>query len=118
MNKVPFLIKNKLTLEEKLEAKHLGPHQPSDYSYTIQDGKQKRSFVPQWFRDYPWLTVNTETNKLHCFPCLLFRDKKAKDQSWAIDGFNSLKNVKIRAPIHGKSPEHLNSSADLRALGL
>ena len=53
-----------LPLQQKLEIKHLGPHQPEDFNI-IQSGKDKNcSFSPERFKRKTWLTVSVAKNTL------------------------------------------------------
>ena len=70
MNHVDYLLKQpfyKLSEQEKLEVKRLGPHQPLDFSLTKQYKNQRRSFSTSWYNKYEWLTVSLEKRSLRLF---------------------------------------------------
>ena len=73
MNQVDYLLRNpfpSLKIEEKLEIKRLGAHQPNSFVYVQQDGKKKRTFNNKWFSKKSWLTVSEEKQQFLLF--LLF----------------------------------------------
>lgn len=121
MNHVDYLLSishHTLSKADKLAIKKLGPYQPSDYSYSVQDGKQTRHFNNEWFKQFPWLTVDTNTNKLFCFNCLLFANRgTTKNQTWFKQGYTSIKNFVERATLHRKSADHLLSSSRIKTFG-
>ncbi len=63
MNEVDCLLGHKfetLTLEEKLEVKRLGAHQPWDIVLTQNAGKSSFGFNVEWFTSKKWLTANKQ----------------------------------------------------------
>ena len=47
------------------------PNQPRNVQFPKKDfGKQKRSFQPTWFKDYPWLNYNEESDSAFCYVCI------------------------------------------------
>lgn len=61
-----------LKLEDKLQVKQLGTHQPNDFSFTQADRMKWITFCNLWFTIKSWLTVSDEKQRLFCFFCLLF----------------------------------------------
>ena len=116
MNNVDSLIKGKfstLPLEQKLEIKRLGPHQPVDFNI-VQAGKDKtRSFNPEWFKRKTWLTACVTRKSLFCLPCLLF----GGDTTWTTVGFKDLKHLSERLAKHESSGSHVENSLKLGLLG-
>ena len=38
-------------------------------------GSKYRSFNPNWYKKYEWLTDSESNNKLYCWNCILFNEK-------------------------------------------
>ena len=47
----------------------LEPFQPKSAEALRSLARNGRKFLPFWFKQYPWLTVCTTTNKVYCFYC-------------------------------------------------
>ena len=70
MNSVTYLKKNSFSLmkiEQKLEIKKLGPPCPE-----IKSKHKGRNFSSDWYKKCGWLAGCELTEKVYCFPCLLF----------------------------------------------
>ena len=118
MNHVDELLNNpfyKLTIEDKLEIKRLGPHQPSTFVLSKQCGNRKRSFCSRWSQQFDWLTVSIAKEQLFCFYCLLFGGDS--DLTWSKTGFTDLQHFVARAKRHESTTGHLNSAVRYSTLG-
>ena len=117
MNKVDNLLKtpfSSLKLEEKLEIKILGAHQPSDFTFTIVSGKRKRTFNNIWFERKMWLTASEEKQSLFCFYCLLFGGEKL----WTTSGITDLTHMSEIIKRHEETKVHLENSLKFKTLGI
>lgn len=116
MNKVDYLLKNpflSLKIEDKLEIKRLGAHQPNDFTCSQLDGKKKRTFCNTWFGKKSWLTVSEEKESLFCFYCLLF----GGEGLWTSVGCKDLKHLNERIKQHEESAFHLENTCKFKIFG-
>ena len=105
-----------LTLDEKLQIKAKGRHCPNltIEKSSVSKGKQyNRKFKPDIYEKHNWLTGCSETNKLYCFPCLLFGGESA----WTKVGVKDLQHLHRSVKLHESSAKHLNNVVDLSYLG-
>lgn len=107
-----------LPLERKLEIKALG--RPLPLLNISQDRSCKgksfcRVFKPQIYERNNWICGCEITNKLFCFPCLLFA--KESDGSWIKTGVSDLSHLTQKIKKHEESMVHKNSTLDLTMLG-
>lgn len=117
MNKVDFLLKTpfvSMKMEEKLQVKRLGPHQPVNCQ--VNSDQQGRKFQKVWFADVKWLTVSEEKKSLFCFPCLLFGGQRR--DMWSRRGFTDLKHFGERVKTHEMSIQHIENETSLKMLGI
>ena len=88
-------------------------------SNNVKSGTGKRSFVKHFhcssYERIPWLTGCPKRNKLYCFPCLLFANKRSS--VWISSGFCSLGNLSKSARLHCSSKNHKFSEISLERLG-
>ena len=75
---------SRLTQQEKLEVKHLGPDRPE--LVRSQSSASLRKFSTSWYTKYEWLTVGNQTQKVYSFPCLLFGESQ-REKMWTDKGF-------------------------------
>jgi hypothetical protein len=116
MNKVDYLLKNPfhvLKIEEKIEIKRLGAHQPNDFTCVQVDGKKKRTFCNTWFGKKAWLTVSEEKQSIFCFYCLLF----GGEGLWTTIGCRDLKHFSERIKKHEESAHHLENACKFKIFG-
>lgn len=101
-----------LTLEEKLQLKN--SQKRPDLKLSQKDGKTVRHFNVNWYTTFTWLTGSVATNKVYCFPCVLFG---GDDSSWAKDGVDIIKNFVIKANKHASSKKHISCMDFFQMLG-
>lgn len=106
-----------LALEQKVEIKNIGRPTPS-LQMTGQQGKSKgynytRKFDEKVYKENSWICGCELTNKLFCFPCILF----GGDKAWTEKGQNDLKHLSERINKHKSSKQHLNNCTNLNFLG-
>ncbi|KAM0884852.1 hypothetical protein ACQ4PT_030718 [Festuca glaucescens] len=63
-----------------------GPTQP--YQHNFPPNRDKRSFLPKWFKQYDWLEYSVDKDKAYCFYCYLF--KHIGHEKFGHDVFNKL----------------------------
>ena len=90
-------------MEEKLEVKQFGAHQPRDIVITQTAGKSNHGFNVEWF-------LKKNYKALFCFPCLLF----AGDGTWSRTG---CKHLSERIAKHESSGSPLDNAVKLGLLG-
>ena len=74
-----------------------------------------RTFQKKGYEQIDWLCGSSITEKLYCWPCLLFKQKT--NQSWTDTGYNNFKNILTDYKHHSKSFNHLASYKSLKAFG-
>ena len=80
---------SRLTLEEKLATKTAGRPTPEiDLSTKGQSHGREytRRFKSSTYNDYDWLCGCEETNRLYCFPCILYGGSK----EWTDTGVSNI----------------------------
>ncbi len=100
----------KLNLEEKQEIKRLVPARPELVS------QSSRQFSNNWYSKYSWLTGCSETNRVYCFPCLLFGESH-REKAWTQSGVNDWKHLSEKAKKHVKCGCHVENSLKLAFFG-
>ena len=60
-----------------------------------------RKFNVSTYENYDWVCGCEETNRLYCFPCLLFAAEK--DGTWTNMGFSDLGHLKQKLSKHEDS---------------
>ncbi|XP_078536808.1 zinc finger MYM-type protein 1-like [Lissotriton helveticus] len=103
-------------LEQKLQIKQLGPHQPEiNLQQTTQERRKmsKRTFSNAWYTKADWLTGCPIKNSLFCFPCLLF----GGDFSWTRQGMVDLKHIAEKIKKHALTRNHMENLTRLGMLG-
>ena len=66
-----------------------------------------RKFNPKVHEKYSWLCGSSITNKLYCWPCLLFSKKESSVWSSAQCGYDDLNSLHTAAGRHDKTASHL-----------
>ena len=105
-----------LTLHDKIQIKNNGRETPDIVIKTkaISNKKQyTRSFNRNIYEKYDWITGCEKTNKLYCFPCLLFGGEDA----WIKYGVDDLNHINVKVSKHEKNKSHVNNRIDLSMLG-
>ncbi|XP_076061432.1 zinc finger MYM-type protein 1-like [Oratosquilla oratoria] len=89
----PFGARN---ISEKREIIRAGRPTPS-----LKTKVGTRTFQIKWYEQIDWLCASSITEKLYCWPCLLFQPKA--NQSWTDGGYNNYKNILSDCKYHSKS---------------
>ena len=74
-----------------------------------------RSFQSKWYEQLDWLCGCAVTDKLYCWPCLLFQPKS--NQSWTHAGYNNFRNILVDSKYHSKSLSHLTNYKSSKCFG-
>ena len=107
MQKKSFSARN---IAEKQEIIRKGRPTP-----VLKNKIKTRTFQKKWYKDIDWLCGSSVTEKLYCWPCLLFKPKD--NQSWTGAGYNNFKNILTECKHHSKSLNHLSSYKSLKTFG-
>ncbi|XP_025420901.1 zinc finger MYM-type protein 1-like [Sipha flava] len=108
-----------LPLEKKIEIKKEGRPMPNLNIIQIKKTKSrefKRSFNKDIYSKHDWLCGCSKTNRLFCFPCILFC-RTSGDKNWSQNGINDLAHLNNKMSTHIKSTLHLNAHLNLKLLG-
>ena len=76
----------------------------------------KRSFKHEIYLKYDWVCGCSVTNRLFCFPCLLFSGK-CSESSWTNAGIADLSHLPQKVKKHENSESHINSQLEFKLLG-
>ncbi|KAH1013562.1 uncharacterized protein LOC109537258 [Dendroctonus ponderosae] len=119
MNKVSFLLVNKFSqfcLEDQLKIKALGRDTP-ELNITKSCANEKsarfRKFNPALYAKNAWLCGCDVSNRMYCFPCLLY----GGDEFWSEKGVNDLIHVWEKIKSHERSTRHMHNMFSLAMLG-
>jgi hypothetical protein len=74
-----------------------------------------REFRNDIYKTHDWICGCSETNRLYCFPCLLF-GQKSNDAAWVKNGINDLIHLTSKIKTHEKSMTHINSQLNFKLL--
>lgn len=113
------LVLANLSLERKVEVKLNGRPNPMLNIVQVTKTKNrdfKRVFNPNIYENTPWICGCEETNRLYCFPCLLFA-KQTCEPSWVKFGVADLVHLQSKIKKHEVSQAHINSVIELNLLG-
>lgn len=113
------LVLANLSLEIKVEVKLNGRPNPMLNIVQVTKTKNrdfKRVFNPNIYENTPWICGCEETNRLYCFPCLLFA-KQTCEPSWVKFGVADLVHLQSKIKKHEVSQAHINSVIELNLLG-
>jgi hypothetical protein len=84
--------------------------------------RQKRSFQPNWYRDYSWLEYSIESDACYCFTCRHFPANQSHiHDAFSTTGFNNWKNSLGKAgglTKHVLSQSHLVSTKNYQSFKL
>lgn len=109
---------NNLSVEEKLKIRNTGRPQPliNLVQTSKCNGKDiNRKFNPEVYEKYEWLCGCEITNRLYCFPCLMFASEK--DGTWTNNGCGDVGHLKQKITKHELSKAHKNAQLELSVLG-
>ena len=82
-----------------------------------KDRDFKREFKETLFEKTSWLCGCEATNKLYCFPCLLFAKQSSENLNWIKYGVNDLGHLLSKIKKHECSQTHLNSLLEFNLVG-
>lgn len=97
------------SFEEKKQIIEEGKPEPKlPNLYVEVKGKKKfvRHFQLHYYKTYKWMTGCSKTNKLYCWPCLMFCNET---NSWNTRGYDDLNNMCKSIKAHEKSCSHINA---------
>ena len=99
---------SRLSLQQKLEVKRLGPDRPDLKPYQTTT----RKFSADWYSKHDWLTGCLTTMKVYCFPCMLFgqSDKEVIFSKTGLDDWNHLSQTVKK---HSECKHHANNVCSL-----
>ena len=89
----------RLSLEEKLEVKSLGPDRPDVSILNTTRSTTSRRYTTTWYSKYSWLTGCRDSGKVYCFPCLLFGGA-LREKAWTDTGVNDWKHLSEKVKRH------------------
>jgi len=107
-----------LSLEQKIAIKNEGRPKPKlkIIQETNTKGKvNKRYFHMEMYDKNDWICGCDVTNKLFCFPCIIFN--RSSEISWSKLGINDLSHLSTKIKSHEKTQTHINSQLNLKLLG-
>eukprot|EP00795_Rhopilema_esculentum_P005495 gene5495-673_t len=105
---------SRLTQQEKIEIKRLGPDRPE--LLRSQSSASSRKFSTSWYTRYEWLTGCSQTQKVYCFPCLLF-GKSQREKAWTKKGVNDWKHFSEKVKKHVMCGRHVDNCLKLAFFG-
>ena len=94
-------------IEQKREILRAGRPTPA-----LKNKVGNRKFQEKWYEQIDWLCGSSITEKLYCWPCLLFKPRT--NQSWTDGGYDDFKNILTHCKHHSKSLNHLASYKSLK----
>ena len=106
-----------LPLERKLEIKNLGRPIPEiniTKSTKNKEREIKRMFNLGIYNKNEWICGCENTNKLFCFPCLLF---KSEETAWIKTGVDDLGHLSQKIKKHERSKSHMTAQLEFNLLG-
>lgn len=105
-----------LSFEEKSKIIATGKPTPELHIECHSKGKKNfiRHFRAQIYENVPWISGCRNTNKLFCWPCLLFSKEKSV---WTQGGFDDLHNIHKAQARHETSVSHILSLKNFKLFG-
>lgn len=76
-----------------------------------KDGKKVRTFNFSWYDVHKWLCGSFMKNRLFCWPCLLFSNRKCV---WSCEGYYDLKNMSASLKKHSICKDHISNSLSFK----
>lgn len=108
-----------LPIEVKVAIKESGRPTPRlniSQTSTSKSRTFKREFKEELYEKIPWLCGCEQTNKIFCFPCLLFSREK-DDPAWVKNGVCDLAHLTQKIKKHESSHGHISATLDFNLLG-
>ena len=106
---------SRLSQQEKLELKRLGPDRP-ELIRSESSSSTLRKFSQSWYTKYEWLTGCGQTQQVYCFPCLLFGESQ-REKAWTGKGINDWKHLSEKVKKHTACARHVENCLKLAFLG-
>jgi hypothetical protein len=106
-------------LTEKIKIKDSGKPTPMLNIVQVTNSKSrqfKREFKSDIYEKTNWICCCVDTNRLFCFPCLLFARGNAK-YSWTKTGVTDLGHLAQKIKKHENAQSHINAQLDFKLLG-
>ncbi|XP_068207398.1 zinc finger MYM-type protein 1-like [Palaemon carinicauda] len=104
-----------LPRQDKLLILKKGRPKPDLKDLKQQKGtKVVRKFRTSFYSKKEWLCGCNVTNRLYCFPCLLFSES---DSVWRTTGFYDLNNIHMASSKHERSLFHYEAQVALKTFG-
>lgn len=116
---VTFIKNCEKTLEVRLVLKSKGPPRPEialTQQCSTKSKKYTRVFKTEQYTKTPWLCGCKETNKLFCFPCLVFGGGGG-ESAWTDTGIDDLAHLSIKVKKHSQSRPHMLNEVQLASIG-
>ncbi|XP_063918406.1 putative inorganic phosphate cotransporter [Zophobas morio] len=110
---------NKLSHDEKLLIKNVGPPRPDldiAVSSKVKDKLVHRKFNKTMYQSEWWLCGCNAKNDLFCFVCTLMNNGDV-DKAWTETGITDLKHLGEKVKKHRSSKKHLNLNVSFAVLG-
>lgn len=107
-----------LKLEDKIAIKNAG--RPTPVLIINKETKCKDKIIRRTFnrdiydRSY-WICGCDVTNKLYCFPCILFN--RSNEMNWYKHGVDDLGHLAGKIKVHEQPQAHINAQLSFRLLG-
>eukprot|EP00102_Acyrthosiphon_pisum_P014947 XP_008185265.1 PREDICTED: uncharacterized protein LOC103310034 [Acyrthosiphon pisum] len=121
LNSISSLIKlnfSLLSLEQKIAIKNEGRPKPNLIivkESKCKDRTIKRNFNIKTYDKNDWICGCDITNKLFCFPCVIF--SRSNEISWSKLGIDDLSHLSAKIKSHEKTQTHINAQLSLKLLG-
>ena len=117
-----YIMQCEKTFKNRLEFKVKGPPPPNlaliqECSRKCKSNKITRVFNPEQYKKTPWLCGCEKTNRLFCFPCLLFGNPGC-DSPWTEIGVADLSHLSAKIKKHTSSRLHLLNEVQLASIGV
>ncbi|KAL2094555.1 hypothetical protein ACEWY4_009274 [Coilia grayii] len=107
---------SKLDYEQKLLIIKQGrPTPPLPGLHQRKGQKIIRTFLPEWYTRKEWLCGCDSSNRLFCFPCLLFSQQW--NNVWVSSGYTDLNNLPGALAKHERSGTHIQHQIALKTFG-
>jgi hypothetical protein len=106
-------------LTEKIKIKDAGKPTPVLNIVQVTNSKSrqfKREFKSDIYEKTNWICCCVDTNRLFCFPCLLFARGNA-EYSWTKTGVTDLGHLAQKIKKHENAQSHINAQLDFKLLG-
>lgn len=100
--------------DEKKSIIEIGRPTPKLPCLTTKSKNYVRTFKYEYYSTFKWLSDCKKTNKLYCWPCVIF---SREENVWTKYGFNDLNNFHHLKRRHEAYKNHIQCLIDLTKLG-